>query len=244
MLIIDNPVRHDQLRNTNTRVNYDGSSRYQSLNHSDVADELISSIVKRSIPIKSQKFTVCKDGAGMLGVVEVMLNNGAEDFASYQIGIRHSNDGRWSLGMIMGLQISVCTNGMFFAEKVLNRKHTSGINLGDSINQGMEWYLANYKRMCAQINGLKRTRVGDQWANTLLVDAGMENVVPWSVLKDVTMEWRKPTFEDFEERTAWSLYNAFTYRIKKMSPVSQMNRLQGVQKFFTSQFPVQEVIDV
>ena len=43
------------------------------------------------------------------------------------------------------------------------------------------------------------------------IDAG---IIPPSRLPKVLAEWRQPTYEDFAERSLWSLFNSFTETMK------------------------------
>src|SRR5262249_12084755 len=50
----------------------------------------------------------------------------------------------------------------------------------------------------------------DQAAEALMLRAWEASLISHKVLPKVIQEWRQPTFPEFEPRTAWSMFNAFT----------------------------------
>ena len=54
----------------------------------------------------------------------------------------------------------------------------------------------------------------------------------WSALRHVDRAWHRPPHADFEPRTAWSLYNAFTEVARDRSPEVQLKALRGLRTLF------------
>jgi hypothetical protein len=48
-------------------------------------------------------------------------------------------------------------------------------------------------------------------------------------------DWRNPRYPDFEDRTAWSLYNCVTEGLKKGGPAGRFQRQIEAHKFFTTE---------
>jgi hypothetical protein len=55
----------------------------------------------------------------------------------------------------------------------------------------------------------------DDQADALILRAFEKGIVTAPFLPRVIREWRRPSFEEFEPRTAWSLLNAFTTVLSK-----------------------------
>ena len=57
---------------------------------------------------------------------------------------------------------------------------------------------------------MSNSEIADDRADALILRAYEKGIVSTHDLPRVLKEWRTPTFEDFEPRTVWSLFNAFT----------------------------------
>ena len=57
---------------------------------------------------------------------------------------------------------------------------------------------------------LQHRELTDEAAESLMLRAFEDKMVSHRALPKVIQEWRKPSFGEFEDRTAWSLLNAFT----------------------------------
>jgi hypothetical protein len=66
----------------------------------------------------------------------------------------------------------------------------------------------------------------------MLVESIRRNVIPASNLPKVIEAWETPTHADFEPRTAWSLFNAFTEVAKSSSPQLQMRNTLKLSELF------------
>jgi hypothetical protein len=65
--------------------------------------------------------------------------------------------------------------------------------------------------------------MGVAWGNGLIGDRQ---------LPVIKQEWLTPSFEEFERRNQWSLYNAFTHALKTTHPSEMMERLIALHKLF------------
>jgi hypothetical protein len=65
-------------------------------------------------------------------------------------------------------------------------------------------------RIHAEIASMKERELSIEAADHLLVEAVRRNVLPASHLPRVIAAWERPKYPEFQPRTAWSLYNAFT----------------------------------
>jgi hypothetical protein len=61
-----------------------------------------------------------------------------------------------------------------------------------------------------RIKRLQHAEIDDRFAESLMLRAYERQLVSHRALPGVIREWRSPSFEEFQDRTAWSLINAFT----------------------------------
>jgi hypothetical protein len=106
----------------------------------------------------------------------------------------------------------VCDNLAFSSEIVVARKHTryGETRFHEAICQAVK-SLGQYREVEAgRIRRFQNTDLTDDQSDSLMLRAFEKGVVSSLLLPRVIKEWRHPTFEEFEPRTVWSLFNAFT----------------------------------
>jgi hypothetical protein len=88
-----------------------------------------------------------------------------------------------------------------------------------------------------RIKRLQGTEVNDVLAESLILRAWDKGIISSPQLPGVLKQWRAPEYQEFEPRTAWSLFNAITYiladRATKNPPafVAQTMRLHHLLDF-------------
>jgi hypothetical protein len=66
-----------------------------------------------------------------------------------------------------------------------------------------------------RIDAYKATPLADErTVHDLVVRSVYARALPGSQIMDVVNEWRTPRHEEFQPRTVWSLFNAFTETLK------------------------------
>ena len=76
--------------------------------------------------------------------------------------------------------------------------------------------LSDYCTLEAQrIEQLQGRQLPDRTAESIVLRAWEQGLVGTRLLRPLLDEWRKPTFEEFEDRTAWSMLAAFTHVVKE-----------------------------
>jgi hypothetical protein len=66
-----------------------------------------------------------------------------------------------------------------------------------------------------RIQQLQARELPDRAAESIVLCAWEQGLVGTRLLRPLLDEWRKPTFEEFEDRTAWSMLAAFTHVVKE-----------------------------
>ncbi len=138
------------------------------------------------------------------------------DSESLSIGIRNSNDKSFPIGFCCGARTFVCDNLAFSSEIVISKKHT---RFGeDRYREGIANAVGSLPQFVAheqrRIEAMKTRALSEDEANSLILQSAEKHVIGWRAIPDVLREWRSPTCEAFQERTAYSLLNAFTEVLK------------------------------
>ena len=110
----------------------------------------------------------------------------------------------------------VCDNLSFGSEVIISKKHT---RFGkERFDEGVAKALVSlreYRHVAAErIDRMRRCPLSDDLANSLMLQAWEEGIVSHRLLPQVIDSYRHPQVAAFQERTAWSLFNAFTGALK------------------------------
>jgi hypothetical protein len=79
-----------------------------------------------------------------------------------------------------------------------------------------------------RIEGYKAAELSDTAAHDVMIRATDSGVVAFNKLGYVIEEWRNPTHEEFQARTGWSLFNAFTEVLKRYSQIELPRRTMAL----------------
>ena len=229
-------TKQDELRRADLRkipvpVRPECSDRWKPVQHGDLADSIVTTLRKRGAEVLKERWTLTPNQQGLVGTVNLRLPEDlgipSLDGMEYSLGAIHSNDGRHALKFVAGTQIFICTNGMVVGDFVVSRKHTTGVSLDNVVDSGLDRYFETLRNTNNVIDGMKGLELNQERADNLLMEAGRNRLLSWSHIGKVADEYAKPTFEAFNERTGWGLYNAFTYVAQKSSAEKQLSAITG-----------------
>jgi hypothetical protein len=132
------------------------------------------------------------------------------------LGMRNSHDKEWAAALAGGSHVFVCDNLAFSGEFTLSRKHTRwiGRDLPALMGRAVDKVLANAKVETDRLDRWRQTEISPELADSLIVRAAWAGIIPSAEILKVRQELLAPHHREFESRTAWSLYNAFTERFK------------------------------
>jgi hypothetical protein len=118
----------------------------------------------------------------------------------------------------------ICDNLAFSGEVSTARKHTANVfrDLPDLIYRMLSEVTVMKARTDQEIAGMKVTAISPVHAHHVMVAAIRAGITPASRLPKVIEAWDEPKHGEFEPRTAWSLFNAFTEVLKAGPPRQQM----------------------
>jgi hypothetical protein len=86
-----------------------------------------------------------------------------------------------------------------------------------------------------RIERYKEVEMNDARAHDIVIRSSDAGVVTTTQLPDVVREWREPSLEAFEPRTAWSLFNTFTEAHKRVNPHTALRRGEALFGLFDAE---------
>lgn len=202
---------------------------FQPIPHKDLVDTLDEALALRRFEITRSEFAVSTDGMKMFGLLEI---NAALDGIRFAIGLRNSNDKSMRLGLVAGYRVAVCDNMMFQGDfNPLLAKHTKGLDLIESVSIGVDRIHRGFKPLERAINTKRLMRLTDDDARILIYQAFLEAKFPISLIKQVHQNYFSPGYEEFYDRSLWSLENAFTESFKDLNPLTQYQTTARLGRF-------------
>jgi hypothetical protein len=160
--------------------------------------------------IQASRFCLSRRGdARMFATMD--LSDQLADGVTLAIGVRNSIDKSLPLGFIAGSRVRCCENLAFRSDLMVAQKHSRlGMErFAEAISLAVQALDTFQKEESTRIEDLQEKVLTDETAESIVLRA-FETGIVTRLLPDVIREWRKPSFPEFQPRTAWSLYNAFT----------------------------------
>ncbi len=207
--------------------------RWAGIQHGELVQAIHTSLDKHKIKINNEAWYPNGRFEGRLhGTMELAIPKHVPmKGTTFCLGVQHSNLGDHALKFAVGAKVFVCSNGMVTGDYAVKRKHTVGIDLQETIDNGIATYLTRISEIKVVTAKMQAIEMSRDEVDHVLMQAGREGLMSWSRIGMVDEEYSKPTFNDFKERDAWSLYNAFTFIMQKMPPhyhIAGMNRFREI----------------
>ena len=124
---------------------------------------------------------------------------------------------------------------MLSAEHIISRKHTSGIDLVESVDNALDAFLESIRGFQGLHESLSNWRLTRTRASALTVDMARVGAFSSSDFLSVLQEYEAPSHPEFSERNAWTLYNAATARMKAQSPSRQVDGFKALSTVLLAQ---------
>jgi len=210
-------------------VTPDATNSWHPLPHYALISETREHLQRTGLNVVQESHALTKDGDRYFGMMQVQNGHSAEDY-SLIVGLRNSHDQSCAAGLALGAGVFVCDNLSFSGEVTLGRRHTRFISrdlpgvVARAVGQLTEHRTAQDTRFLTY----KTREMDDSEVNDTIIQALDSRAICASKIPAVLSEWRRPSHEEFEARTAWSLFNAFTEVYKTHNTVS--TTLQRSQK--------------
>jgi hypothetical protein len=204
---------------------------HKPISHHALVGALIESLAYRQITVTSDEYAVSPDGMRLFGVLALSLDH---DGLRLALGIRNSHDKSFSLGITAGYRVFVCDNLAFHGEFMpVTKKHTKHVDVIEVVNSAVDRAQRHFQPMIAQVDAWRRHSLPDNAAKGLIYDAFVagELRVPARLATDVHRLYFEPEYDEFADRTMWSLSNAFTSAFKRLEPIPQFRATAALSKF-------------
>jgi len=207
-------VSRDEVARTDTSCSTD---TWRPVPHIDVIEAVTEVIKAHRWDIEDERFGLASEGQKMFGVMEITRSSSPQWHRC--IGIRNSHDKSLAVGLSAGIVVLVCSNMAFGGVHLINRKHTSRIDLNDLIARAVASIEEDFLTMETVCEDLKDVYLeNDDEARSCIVRAAELGVINSCDILPVVNEFISPSHKEFMEPTRWSLLNAMTEIIKKYSP--------------------------
>ena len=152
----------------------------------------------------------------------VLNYEGEEPDMGVSLGIRSSYDKSMSNGYCFGANITVCDNLIFAGDFVIMRKHTK--NVFDDLKNQLVSTLYDFKRnskfqnIVEDRNNMINTNMDTDQAYQFLGRMFGYGVLKARQLTTAVNCWKNPPYNEFNDHSMWSLYNACTEALKSTPP--------------------------
>lgn len=191
--------------------------RWYPVAHSRVVETVKATLRDSGYEIRKEQYGVMRDGSRFFGTLD--LATPLTEGVSLSVGIRNSVDKSFPLGFAAGSRVFVCDNLAFRSELLVRRKHTLH-GERDFVRHiaGAVGGLQSFKEAEAErIRRFAMTELTADQADAFILRAYERGILGAHQLAGVIHAWRNPSHDDFQPRTVWSLFNAFTSGMKKQA---------------------------
>ena len=203
---------------------------FKPIAHHVLIDEMERSLSFRHISITSADLAVSQDGMKLFAL---LVLNADHEGVKFAIGLRNANDRSMRVGMVAGYQVTVCSNMMFKGDfNPMLAKHSKHLNLIESISTGIDRIQRQWDPLRDAIEFKRNYTLNEQEAQSVIYRAFMTQKFPTKLMRTVHTEYFvKPSFEEFQPPTVFSLENAFTTSFKQLAPQQQYTATARLGKF-------------
>lgn len=214
------------------------SATHFPIPHAELVSKTIEQLEGLGVRVNGEAHAISHQGNRYFGVFGVAGGDGASATDDYQlvIGLRNSHDQSYQASLALGTRVFVCDNLAFSGDVTIARKHTKYIlrDLPNLMHVAVNKIVGERLTMEQRVAGYKSREMDDLHAHDLVVRALDAKIISPPKVGDVLREWREPSHEEFEPRTGWSLFNAFTEVLKGYQIDSIWKRSQPLHGLFDS----------
>lgn len=210
---------------------------YVPVPYGDFINTTIARLSNLNLRVVDQKFALARSGGQMFGALRCQNGINQPDW-SLSIGLRSSYDRSLKIGLAAGHEVFVCDNLAFSGEVVMQRMHTGGVlvELPNRIDNMLGKVVTYKDKIMNEISLFKESVVDDLLAHDVIFDAARHQIIGPGNIIDIVDEWNHPTYDEFEECNAWSLFNAFTTVMGKKNPAVIMTKTVSLTNLFNNRF--------
>jgi Domain of unknown function (DUF932) len=187
------------------------------IGHATVLEKVTTTLQEAGFAIRSTQLGLSASNARFFGTLD--LETPLATGVSLCVGVRNSTDKSFPIGFCAGSRVFICDNLAFRSEVQIARKHTrfGETRFAEAIALSVK-QLHEFKEVEAgRITRMQQCLITDEKASHVLLQAFDKDLISYRTLPGILREWQTPSFEDFQEPTAWRLFNAFSTILTKRS---------------------------
>lgn len=204
---------------------------YFPIPHSDFIAQMRAGLENANLQIVNESHALAKEGKRYFGLLQVAKAGLIDKEYSLVVGLRNAHDKVFPAGIVAGAGVFVCDNLSFSGEVKEFRKHTKNIfvDLPGKITDAIANLNGLWVSQETRFEAYKETALGSNaLVNDILVRAWKAGAMPITYLPHVFNEWQMPSHEEFKNRNVWSLFNAFTEKLKDTNVAELPDRTQAL----------------
>lgn len=211
------------------------SDRWCGVQHGHLADTIIDRLVNRGYEVLSESWKCDKKMGAMFGSmdltppVDTNLTLDIGQDGNFCMGVRHDNYGAYALTFAVGATVTVCSNGVFNGEFTVKHRHTVGLKLSSLIDEAIDQYAFEALKINAFVASMRSFPLHAVTADRIIMESLRRDIISTNHIRAIDESWRKPPHPEFEDRTLWSLYNAYTEVAKEMKTTPQVTLMKGLR---------------
>lgn len=209
---------------------------YYPIPHALLIETIEANLSAAGLHVVQEQHSLGHDGDSYFGLLDVRNGENRDDYG-LAIGIRNGHNKQFSAGLALGSRVFVCDNLAFNGEVTLARKHTRFIerDLPALVARSIGMLQDQRQIQDQRFDAYKLCEIDDRQVHDFVIRSIDARAVPLTKIPQVLHHWRKPPYEEFEPRTLWSLFNAFTEEYKQQAPRVTCRRSQILHALADSQ---------
>ena len=189
--------------------------------HLTIRDLVAAQVTQNGLTVAEESYGLWKDGLRAFGLLGLRGTDGADTPTDFQmvLGWRNSHDKSFPAAGALGSHVFVCDNLAFSGEVTFARKHTINVlrDLPGLVSAAVGRLVNMRGWQERRIEAYKQYEIVDRRVHDIVIQALDARVIGATRIPAVLAEWRQPRHPEFTDRTAWSLFNAFTQVLKSVS---------------------------
>jgi hypothetical protein len=196
------------------------TSTWQPVPHAEVMNTVVNHAKQRNLQIDEIKYQIVpvKNSVypDMFSTMYMKSDNGTY---RNMLGVRNSHNKKFGAAACSGSQVMVCSNGIMSGDHIISKKHTKNVrsSFEQEVSDMFDEVIQTWSNNECRYNGYKNTTLTDDEFDQLLGSSVRHHAINPSKALKVVQEYNEPRHDVFQDRNAWSAFNAFTEIHKESS---------------------------
>jgi len=180
------------------------------LSHASVLQTVKDKLREGGFLVEREQLALSRHDARFFGTLD--LQSYVAPGVTLAVGIRNSIDKSLPIGFAAGSRVFVCDNLSFRGEVNVSRKHTiyGEARYSEALSLAVKSLPQFQAAESARVTRFQQMEISSTLAESLMLRAYERDIVSHRLLPRIIAEYRKPSYEEFQAPTLWSLLNAFT----------------------------------